>query len=223
MFSKTTKAEFTEWGPRLAGGSSTKARNEGLVLRYRMCYYALKYTQRLRLLLVLKVKHQNMHHDIYFFCFTGVPHVCSETHKHTHAQTHTHTHKSPFLLFSYHHYIDHAFFLNLDLMHEQGWSALRTLHTEHAEPDISNLYTTKVSGSKHSDGPSRHHSAHFTDPADSCRQLVYICVKYICCIRYEPYTYPASYHKDWLALTKKKHSMYRIECSAALTKKERKR
>ena len=91
VFSKTTKAEFTEWGPRLAGGSSTKARNEGLVPRYRMCYYALKYTQRLRLLLVLKVKHQNMHHDIYFFCFTGVPHVCSETQKHTHAHTHTHT------------------------------------------------------------------------------------------------------------------------------------
>ena len=144
-------------------------------------------------------------------------------HTNTHMHTHTHTHKSPFLLFSYHHYIDHAFFLNLDLMHEQGWSALSTLHTEHAEPDISNLYTTKVSGSKHSDGPSRHHSAHFTDPADSCRQLVYICVKYICCIRYEPYTYPASYHKDWLALTKKKHSMYRIECSAALTKKREKK
>ena len=37
MFSKTTKVEVMERGPRFAGGMNTTVRNEGLVLCYRMC------------------------------------------------------------------------------------------------------------------------------------------------------------------------------------------
>ena len=37
VFSKTIKAEFAVRGPRSAGSGSTTARNEGLVLWYRMC------------------------------------------------------------------------------------------------------------------------------------------------------------------------------------------